>query len=463
MSPLLVCRTASGPGLGHVVRSAALAQAWIDAGGRSLLSVARAVPPATELVHDVELVLEADDDWLARVVELRPAWVLVDEPSVGGADIAALQACGAHVLVLDDHGVLGARGADLCLDQNLGAPTGGVRYALLRRPFRNPVGEDRRDRVAVLLGGGPSGPTLAFAADVVEKLAADGVEVDVVAGGGALAVARAGVRAHPFVAEPSGLLARVAVAVSTAGSSAWELCRTGVAPVLVAVADDQEPVGTALARVGAARYLGRLESVDPAVVATAALELLRDVPARDRMRAAGAALVDGLGAARVATRLRASSIGLRPVVAGDAELLLGWANDPDTRAASLSPDPIPHDEHVAWLDRRIARPEAPTLLAQVDGTAVGVVRFDPLDERSAEISITLDPAHRGRRLAAPVIVAGCLAAFAADPALVGIDARVRAENVRSARAFLAADFDRVAGDDGDGILRFRLQREDRWR
>jgi RimJ/RimL family protein N-acetyltransferase/spore coat polysaccharide biosynthesis predicted glycosyltransferase SpsG len=463
VTPLLVCRAAPGPGLGHLVRSAALAQAWLDAGGRSLLSVSRAVPPATELVDDVELVLEADDDWLDRTVERRPTWVLVDDPSVGPDAIALLRASGSSVLVLDDHGAHGDRGANLLLDQNLGAREGGVRYALLRRPFRQPIGGGRRDRVAVLLGGGPSGPTLGFAAEVVEKLAAEGVSVDVVAGGGALALSGAGVRAHPYVAEPSGLLARVAVAVSTSGSSAWELCRMGVAPVLVAVADDQAPVGAALAAAGAARYVGRLESVDPAVVAAEALALLDDAPGRDRMRAAGAALVDGLGAVRVTNRLRADSVSLRPVVAGDAGLLFGWANDPGTRAASLSTEPIPWDDHVAWLERRLARPEAPTLVAQVGGEPVGVVRFDPLDDRSAEISITLDPAHRGRRLAAPVIVAGCRAAFAGDPALDRIDARVRTGNTRSVGAFLAADFDPIGEHEEHGVRWFGLSREGRWR
>ncbi len=462
MTPLLVARAAAGPGLGHLVRSAALAQAWLDAGGWSLVSIARAVPPATELVDDVELVLEADDDWLDRTVARRPAWVLVDDPSVGPDEIDALRASGAHVLVLDDHGAHGDRGADLRLDQNLGAPDGGVRYALLRRPFRQPIGEVRRERIAVLLGGGPSGSTLRFASDLVEKLAADGVEVDVVAGGGALGVVRAGVRAHPYVAEPSGLLARAAVAVSTAGSSAWELCRMGVAPVLVAVADDQEAVGGALSAAGAARYLGRLGTVDPAEAAAEARALLDDPTARARMREAGASLVDGLGAVRVVNRLRAASVALRPVAAEDADLLFAWANDPATRAASLSPEPIPWHDHLAWLERRLAGPAVCTQIAVVGGEAVGVVRFDPLDELSAEISITLDPAHRGRRLAAPVIVAGCLAAFAADAGLARIDARVRTENHRSARAFLAADFDR-AGDAVDGVHRFRLEREGRWR
>ena len=463
MTPLLVCRAAPGPGLGHLVRSAALAQAWLDGGGRSLLSVSRAVPPATELVDDVELVLEADDDWLGRTVDRCPAWVLVDDPSVGPEAIAALRAGGARVLVLDDHGAHGDRGADLMLDQNLGAPEGGVRYALLRRPFRNPTGGDRRDRVAVLLGGGPTGRTLAFASEVVEKLAADGVPVDVVAGGGALALARAGVRTHPYVAEPSGLLTRAAVAVSTSGSSAWELCRMGVAPVLVAVADDQVPVGVALAAAGAARYVGRFESVDAGAVAAEALDLLHDAAARDRIREAGAGLVDGLGAVRVTARLRAESIALRPVVAEDVGLLFGWANDPGTRAASLATEPIPWDDHVAWLERRLARPEAPTLLAVVDGEPVGVVRFDPLDDRSAEISITLDPTHRGRRLAAPVIVAGCCAAFAGDPALDRIDARVRTGNTRSVRAFLAADFDPIGEHEEHGVRWFGLSREGRWR
>ena len=69
---------------------------------------------------------------------------------------------------------------------------------------------------------------------------------------------------------------------------------------LVAVADDQLPVGPPFAATGAARYLGDGREVDPDDVATAVVALLADDAARAAMAARGRAIVDGHGAERIA-------------------------------------------------------------------------------------------------------------------------------------------------------------------
>jgi len=52
---------------------------------------------------------------------------------------------------------------------------------------------------------------------------------------------------------------------------------------------------------------------------------------------------------------RQPAVRLRRATASDADLLLDWANDPVTRAASFHPDPIDRSGHVRWLAARVHR------------------------------------------------------------------------------------------------------------
>lgn len=92
---------------------------------------------------------------------------------------------------------------------------------------------------------------------------------------------------------------------------------------------------------------------------------------------------------------------VRPATAADADLLLAWRNDPGTVAWSRSPDPVSRSEHVRWLAAVLADADRRLLIAESDGPA-GTVRFDR-DGDAWEVSITVAPACRGRRLAGPIL------------------------------------------------------------
>ena len=80
----------------------------------------------------------------------------------------------------------------------------------------------------------------------------------------------------------------------------FELALLGRPMLLLAVVDDQLPVGPPFAATGAARYLGDGRETDPAEVAAAVAALMADDPARAAMAARGRAIVDGRGAQRIA-------------------------------------------------------------------------------------------------------------------------------------------------------------------
>jgi UDP-2,4-diacetamido-2,4,6-trideoxy-beta-L-altropyranose hydrolase len=103
--------------------------------------------------------------------------------------------------------------------------------------------------------------------------------------------------------DPPDLERRLAAAtliVSGAGTMKFELALLGRPMILLAVVDDQLPVGPPFAGTGAAEYLGDGRTIDPGTVVAAVTRLMADQPARVTMAARGRAVVDGRGAERVA-------------------------------------------------------------------------------------------------------------------------------------------------------------------
>jgi UDP-2,4-diacetamido-2,4,6-trideoxy-beta-L-altropyranose hydrolase len=96
-------------------------------------------------------------------------------------------------------------------------------------------------------------------------------------------------------------------------------------------------------------------------------------------------------------------VTVRPATAADALAVLAWRNDPHTRAMSRDQDEVDTAAHVAWFAAALADPRRTLLIGEADGEAIGMVRLDHGDE--PEVSINLNPAHRGRGLSAPLLAA----------------------------------------------------------
>jgi len=450
--PLLVLRADGGPGIGvgHLARSLALAQAWRDLRGRAVLR-SRSIPETWRRRYERDDVAVVDaQDALGE----DASWFAFDGYRLTSDDVEEVQATTGRVLVIDDHGRTKIADPDLLVDQNLSRlepePTGrarllGPRYALIRRELRArlalsaggedqaPSDEHRSARLLVSMGGAPSEASRAFVAAV-------------------LADARLAHLDAAWLAQLDDVgseFARATMALAAAGSTAWELCAFGVPAVLVAVADNQVQVGEALGRVGAARFIGTATNEQVGLAADTLADLIADPSGRAAMARVGRALVDGDGALRVATRMRAELLTLRPARPDDAELLWAWANDPQVRERSFSKAPIPWSDHLNWLASVLAGSTRTLFIAEDErGRPVGQIRFD-LDDSSpngtATIGVSIAAAHRGGGWAGALIDAGVRRFFAGHN-VADVTAIVLEGNDRSARAFCAADFDR--GPDG---------------
>lgn len=135
-------------------------------------------------------------------------------------------------------------------------------------------------------------------------------------------------------------------------------------------------------------------------------------------------------------------LSFRPAHRSDAARLWAWRNDPASRAASVSSEPISFDEHVRWLDRVLSHPDV--CLFVVYDTArdvhVGSVRYDLTGDAAkvATISVVVDPQQRGRGYAVPMIKEVVERATAAGAAVA--HAVIHPDNAPSMRAFWQVGF-----------------------
>jgi RimJ/RimL family protein N-acetyltransferase len=154
------------------------------------------------------------------------------------------------------------------------------------------------------------------------------------------------------------------------------------------------------------------------------------------------------------------SLTFRRGTEADRDRLLEWRNDPDTRAASRKTDVVGTEEHSAWLERVLADPHRHLLIVELDAEPIGQIRFDRVRGYRYELSVSLDPAWRGRGLGTRALRGACGWLWKQTNA-VGVVAEVREENEASMATFLSAGF-RPAGEGEAGFLRLVLERPEPW-
>lgn len=139
-------------------------------------------------------------------------------------------------------------------------------------------------------------------------------------------------------------------------------------------------------------------------------------------------------------------IKLRRATRNDCRLIWQWANDPDVRAGSFSPEPIVYEDHVKWYETKLNDADCWIYIADdaADSshlTAVGQIRFD-LKSQGAVISISLDRKFRGQGRGARIIELASRTFLGSSDA-TKIHAYVKKDNPASLAAFKKAGFSPV--------------------
>ena len=132
-------------------------------------------------------------------------------------------------------------------------------------------------------------------------------------------------------------------------------------------------------------------------------------------------------------------VTLRGATPDDRALVLEWANDPVTRLWSFHPAPIEAETHAAWFAARLADHANRLWIGEADEVPIGQVRAHIGDDGRVELGISIAPAARGRRLAAPLLRAG-MAAAGSELGATAFVALIRPDNDVSLRLFRGVGF-----------------------
>jgi len=259
----------------------------------------------------------------------RPDWLVVDHYALDQRWESAMRAAAGRIAVIDD---LADRqhDCDLLIDQNLGAESKGHNrlvgencrlllgpcFSLLRPEFaaarhkRYQEGS-RACRLLVSFGGCDSAGLTLRTLAAIRKLRRSDLVVDVVVGQHnpslpeieeeAAALSQASI--HVQTPHMADLMSRADLMIGAAGSTTWERCCMGLPGIMVAVAENQQPIGAAIGYHRAGWYLGTKEVADESAIGSAIDRLLQRPRLLERISSRASKMTDGRGADRVASAL----------------------------------------------------------------------------------------------------------------------------------------------------------------
>jgi RimJ/RimL family protein N-acetyltransferase len=149
---------------------------------------------------------------------------------------------------------------------------------------------------------------------------------------------------------------------------------------------------------------------------------------------------------------------LRPAVAADSERLWRWANDPEVRARSFHPEPIPFESHARWYAAILRSAVARIWILEDAGQPVGQVRYERRNANETEVGISVAADHRGRGHATRLLVESAPLACR-DLGSHILVAHILHDNDGSLRAFIKAGYHLVGNTKREGQLALRCERD----
>ena len=326
-------------GMGHIVRSLALAAAAERAGhsvvfgsrfeqgvtriqeqGYPLTRWNSGTPDGPGLEYEPAGDTEEVLHWLRKE---SPDALITDSYRVDAEYFKAVKPLVACHYYIDDVNRLTAN-VDGVVNGNIGAETWdysrfghraklllGCRYNLIRPEFRNlepfTVHEETK-AVLITAGGGKPGPVLSFLArSLLEDYSLDRVKVVVIAQGQSADM----LELEKYAAVEPRLILKYNVkhmvsvmqecdlAISAGGSTVYELSAVGVPRLIYVLADNQNRIASEMEKAGLAVNLGPIQQITTLGLLAEVKKRLIDYEWRKRTSMLGRQLVDGYGSDRV--------------------------------------------------------------------------------------------------------------------------------------------------------------------
>lgn len=478
-------------GTGHVVRCATLAKtlinqdqgvdvsficrqlpgdliSWLRAQGFTV----HALPASDDVTKSWDAVPEQVDAEqsvdVLRKLGSKLDWLVVDHYGLGAPWELALRISAKQILAIDD---LANRrhDADILLDQNFFLEIGaryqgllpvkcrqllGPRYALLRDEFsslRNlerPADKSLPKKLAISFGGSDATNETAKALDALNLAGFEEIEVDVIVGASNMhrdqiasrCAADPRMRFHCQTDQIAKIFWNADLGIGAGGTTTWERCALGLPSIVVSIAENQEKISEDLAKTGAILYVGRSDAVTAETLGRVISTVLNCPGFLQALSDHASRLVDGKGAKRVALQMLGEGISLRRATAADALTTYAWRNSPEVRRYSGNGKEIQQADHERWFSALLLDPNKALLIGEIDGRAVGVLRFDDVMAKEAIVSVYLVPSELGKGYGPLLLRSGQRWLTAEYPELRWIVARIHADNKSSVAAFTEAGY-----------------------
>lgn len=191
----------------------------------------------------------------------------------------------------------------------------GPRYAPLRREFREY--RDRRPKngavrtILLTFGGGDDRGATIFCLEVIRAIDNDIAKIILLSSANPNMDDilkwnqgdRTKIRVVIDTEKTANYMASADLAITAGGMTVFELAAMGIPAMILQIADNQVPITRAWQQCGYGVDMGHLDRMHPGNLQGEIMSLMKDTARREAMSTAGKAMVDGLGARRVAQAL----------------------------------------------------------------------------------------------------------------------------------------------------------------
>jgi L-amino acid N-acyltransferase YncA len=230
------------------------------------------------------------------------------------------------------------------------------------------------------------------------------------------------------------------LAIGGGGTTTWERCCVGLPSFSIALAENQLKV-IEHAAINGLVYAPRFDRLDSKFFAQHVDILIKNRELLRMLSINSLASTDGRGVKRVLRFMGYSLVHIRRASKGDCESIFDWRNNIEVRQASKNSQEIDWLEHQKWYSDVIENPNTLLLIGEIEGLAVGVVRFD-VENIEASISIYLSPEGRNRCIGVDLLSAAEECFIAYFPHVKLFTAEVLANNISSHMLFQSFDYSR---------------------
>jgi len=136
---------------------------------------------------------------------------------------------------------------------------------------------------------------------------------------------------------------------------------------------------------------------------------------------------------------RIKKITLRRALESDLELFFNWANDPAVRMNAINETLIPYESHCAWFAKKVHSHDSLLYVASTAEGAFGQVRFD-YNDNCYHIDYSINSHMRGRGLGVPMLQSAICKLYEDLNKPFTLNAVVKVGNVASEKIFRKLQF-----------------------